>query len=69
MGRAGGAGWSEVPPRSLDCTLGITGGHNQVVGRDQEEEAGLEEGRGKQVPQIKLWDTNNPVPARWVGRG
>lgn len=50
MGRAGGAGWSEVPPRSLDCTLGITGGHNQVVGRDQEEEAGLEEGRGKQVP-------------------
>ena len=56
MGRAGGAGWSEVTPRSLDCTLGITGGHDQVVGRDQEEEAGLEEGSGKQIPEGEhLW--------------
>lgn len=28
MGLAGGAGWSEVF-LSLDCTLGITGGHDQ----------------------------------------
>ena len=68
MGQAGGAGWSEVTPRPLDCTLGIIGGHDQVVGRDQEEEAGLEEGRGKRVPGGEhLWAPTCGLPwwLRW----
>ena len=53
MGQVGGVRWSEsseVTPGSLDCILGITGCHDQVVCGNQGEEAGLEERREKGVP-------------------
>lgn len=50
MGQVRGVRWSgqsEVTLRSLDSILGLAGCHDQVVGGDQGEEAGLRGRKGE----------------------